>query len=76
LARFENQDEPVEDPRRVTGYAPKRVDCVDKGTLSREVIGEQGTEERGTEVICMGCRHAVGDKRSKNSGGKPEKDIG
>lgn len=35
----------------------------------REVIGVCGgqrTEEGGREVVCVGCRHAVGKKKSKN----------
>jgi hypothetical protein len=27
----------------------------------------------GREIMCLGCRHAVGDKKSKDNGGRCEK---
>jgi hypothetical protein len=35
------------------------------------VRARQRSEEGGREVVCVGCRHAVGDKKSKYIGGRP-----
>jgi hypothetical protein len=48
-------------------------------TQGREVVsvcGGQRTEEGGQDVMSKGCRHTVGDKKSKNGGstGKKRKD--
>jgi hypothetical protein len=32
------------------------------------VCGGKRTEQGGTDVMCMGCRYEVGDKKNKDSG--------
>jgi hypothetical protein len=46
-------------------------------TQGREIVGvcsEQRTERGGREVMCMDCGFVVGDKKSKESRGRPGKE--
>jgi hypothetical protein len=40
------------------------------GTELISVCGGRRTEDGGGDVVCVGCRHIVGDKKSKTRAGK------
>jgi hypothetical protein len=69
LAPSEKQGEPTGDSRRVTRWGPFKGQYKYGNTRS----DRQRTEKDGKNVVFMGCRHVVGDKRSKNSEGRLQK---
>jgi hypothetical protein len=38
------------------------------------VCGGKRKKESGREVVCVGCRHAAGEEKSKTANGKPGKE--